>query len=648
MPTNYTLIRPASVPQDISSVQYTKLADGRMLMTYAAEVGGVDRAYFIFLDENLLSQNTIPVYIGDIETGSKVKAVATPDGGFGVVFDELPAVINNTQSVHRYTSSGVLLQDDWVFSNTVEAEIAVDADGNLLASSIFRSGFSDFFYGKFIPVFGSSYTVVEQIEGSSDFTAKVGKPIVLTNGFVYVPTVIVKPGQDRDEIIMVGTGLNSNPPNLSLTTSGNAAFGAVASVEASVLADGNVLVVFIPEAAAMEIHVYDPTLTNLVSSQTVGFAATSPVLRLLEQDDGSFVALNFTGVGMVQVFDISADGQTINNRGNLDSGINTSSAFLEGNGLDVFNMSDGGFGIVASLGTSPASTETITIFDQGTAFTDVEQMSATGRFNGQAGGDFVRGTNGGDTIIGGTGGDALWGEGGEDRLYMDGERGDPAFDFVNDQSFDIAWGGLGDDRIQNDTGNSEMYGGFGKDTMIGGTDGDKAWGGEDQDTFKLGDGDDTAYGDRGGDIMVLGDGDDVAFGGAGNDFIRGNHGDDDLFGQASKDVLKGGLGADSLEGGGGGDTLMGGAHNDTMRGDNGADVFDFKGDGNAAVAGEIETDVIEDFESGTDTIRIRNATGVSSFGDLDISSLGDQTVIEYGDRQIFVNVAVNSGDFVFV
>jgi Ca2+-binding RTX toxin-like protein len=75
-----------------------------------------------------------------------------------------------------------------------------------------------------------------------------------------------------------------------------------------------------------------------------------------------------------------------------------------------------------------------------------------------------------------------------------------------------------------------------------------------------------------------------------------------ITGGAGNDVLNGAAGDDALIGGAGNDTLVGGAGNDVLEGGAGNDVFLFN-----AAPGATNVDVIEDFASGADHLRLDNA-----------------------------------------
>ncbi len=109
---------------------------------------------------------------------------------------------------------------------------------------------------------------------------------------------------------------------------------------------------------------------------------------------------------------------------------------------------------------------------------------------------------------------------------------------------------------------------------------------------------------------------------AGNNTLRGTSGDDIILGLSGNDLLRGVEGDDILNGGDGNDTLIGGAGDDTLRGGRGADRFVY--DANDA---PFDRDIIQDFQRGADRIRLESF-GIASINDLDISTIGGDTVID--------------------
>ncbi|MEO0389989.1 MAG: calcium-binding protein [Pseudomonadota bacterium] len=125
-----------------------------------------------------------------------------------------------------------------------------------------------------------------------------------------------------------------------------------------------------------------------------------------------------------------------------------------------------------------------------------------------------------------------------------------------------------------------------------------------------GSGEDSLTGGSGKDVFNGGTDSDFLFGAGGNDKLNGAEGDDIIRGGGGKDQLIGGAGDDKLNGGGGNDRLDGGVGEDTLNGGNGndrltggADADTFKFNNNSGA------DVITDFVSGTDTLRLGTRVG---------------------------------------
>ncbi|MCV6586747.1 MAG: hypothetical protein OIF47_14540 [Marinibacterium sp.] len=137
------------------------------------------------------------------------------------------------------------------------------------------------------------------------------------------------------------------------------------------------------------------------------------------------------------------------------------------------------------------------------------------------------------------------------------------------------------------------------------------WG---SDRFFGGAGNDTILGNGRRDTIFGGLGDDSLRGGGDNDLLQGNMGNDTILGGGLNDTLGGGRGNDVLDGGARDDllkgrqdqdTLIGGAGNDTLFGGSDGDEFRF------VTTGEAERDLVQDFETGLDTITIYTDEEVS-------------------------------------
>ena len=133
-----------------------------------------------------------------------------------------------------------------------------------------------------------------------------------------------------------------------------------------------------------------------------------------------------------------------------------------------------------------------------------------------------------------------------------------------------------------------------------------------------------ATGGSGDDDIIGNAAKNLLKGGAGRDFLQGGAANDKLFGGSGSDFLDGGADNDKLIGGGGDDRLRGGAGNDKLKGGGGADVFVFdmsEASGNDKIIG---------FRNGSDSIEMNGA----SFGDLDISQAGKNTLVAWDSGEI--------------
>lgn len=194
-------------------------------------------------------------------------------------------------------------------------------------------------------------------------------------------------------------------------------------------------------------------------------------------------------------------------------------------------------------------------------------------------GSAIDGSMAEDVFYGMEGRDDLSGKGGADSLF--GGAGD---DEIN--------GGKGGDMLRGDKGHDEVYGDTGADRIWTGNGNDKAWGGGGRDQVWGGDGADKVWGGSNHDKLYGGDGRDKLWGDKGEDRLYGGDGADTIWGNDGEDVIKGGAGADRI---------IGGADQDRMQGDGGADTFVFKSASDARRGAETR-DVILDFEVNRDTI----------------------------------------------
>lgn len=109
-----------------------------------------------------------------------------------------------------------------------------------------------------------------------------------------------------------------------------------------------------------------------------------------------------------------------------------------------------------------------------------------------------------------------------------------------------------------------------------------------------------------------------------------------------------GSGNDLLEGGEGDDRLEAYTGDDTLEGGQGSDIFVFQ-DSNQG------SDIILDFEAGTDTIQFSGRTGITNYDEVKaaLSQSGDDTIVEIGENSSitlhqFDVDSLSEGDFAFV
>ncbi|MCH2037177.1 MAG: hypothetical protein MK137_01110 [Rickettsiales bacterium] len=161
------------------------------------------------------------------------------------------------------------------------------------------------------------------------------------------------------------------------------------------------------------------------------------------------------------------------------------------------------------------------------------------------------------------------------------------------------------DRIFSGSGNDQLYGNGsddllngnqGQDSVFGGSGNDSVFGGQDNDFVQGNQGFDFVNGNLGNDTVLGGRDNDTIRGGQHEDFVNGNRGDDLVFGDKGHDTVRGGSGNDQIYGGENNDALFGDRGNDTLTGGSGEDGFYF--------LGQSGTDVITDFEQGTDKLYI--------------------------------------------
>lgn len=226
---------------------------------------------------------------------------------------------------------------------------------------------------------------------------------------------------------------------------------------------------------------------------------------------------------------------------------------------------------------------------------------------GEAGNDNLNGGSGSNTIFGGDGNDTIIvGKG----LTLSNETNTLSGNAGND----TITGGSGGDSISGNEGNDVLTGGAGNDSLDGGAGADKLNGGKDDDTYiiadinargkldtvteKANEGIDTVHSSftyilpSNVENLILDVIDISGIGNSGNNIITGNVGDEILDGMAGNDTLEGGAGIDTF-------------------------LFDTKLT-TKKVGGVVtftNVDTINDFESGTDDIRLSKKVFSKAAGD---------------------------------
>lgn len=280
---------------------------------------------------------------------------------------------------------------------------------------------------------------------------------------------------------------------------------------------------------------------------------------------------------------------------------------------------------------------------------------------------YLYGFGGDDIITSGTGDDELSGGRGDDNL--DGGVG---IDYVRDSAnvdftlTDSQLTGNGTDSLVNIerarlfggssknninasafTGSVFLYGYDGNDNLIGGSADDELGGGEGDDKLDGGAGVDYVWESADIDFILT----DSQLTGNGKDSLV-NIERARLFGGESDNIidasaftlgstyLYGNEGKDNLIGGSGDDFLFGGLGDDSLTGGTGADIFTVEPDSGS--------DIINDFEDGTDKLSLSNGI---NFNDLNINNISGNTEITFNSQVLTTlfdidSTSIDVNDFV--
>ncbi|MEM9198156.1 MAG: hypothetical protein AAGD12_09915 [Pseudomonadota bacterium] len=372
------------------------------------------------------------------------------------------------------------------------------------------------------------------------------------------------------------------------------------------------------------------------------------------QDDDTLVAYSLNAGGELVEIGRLVDAGTLE----LDGAFYTS--FINVDGTD-FLLSTG------------INDDGISVFEVGGDDDVVGGTDAADFVFGFGGEDVLAGQDGNDSLFGGDGVDVLTGgrnrdllHGGKDGDFLIGGLGDDTASYRgSSQAVEInlatglATGGdaTGDtlleienltgsdknDILTGDAGKNNLVGEDGNDTIDGQDGNDRLVGGQGNDELTGGEGNDRIKGNDGGDLLIGNAGVDRLIGGAGSDAMFGGSNSDIMFGQSGSDAMRGGGGNDEMYGGGSNDTLTGDAGDDTLTGEAGADVFVINdGDG---------SDIITDFENGTDLIDLSGNSAVA-FGDIGSIQFGDDLLVTIDGAetvvlQNFLKADLNGADFIF-
>lgn len=194
----------------------------------------------------------------------------------------------------------------------------------------------------------------------------------------------------------------------------------------------------------------------------------------------------------------------------------------------------------------------------------------------------------------------------------------PEADIVGDAGNNRLYGTDADDIMDGGAGNDILNGRAGGDIMMGGAGDDRFYvdGPDDEIIEGFGEGYDRVY--AAGDYTLGDNLEAISANGTGGRALTGNELANWVTGGAGNDALMGAGGNDRVQGRDGNDLIQGGTGNDILAGGAGIDIFRFgRGDG---------SDVIQDFEIGTDLIAI---SGGLSMSRLHIYDSANGAVVRY-------------------
>ena len=286
----------------------------------------------------------------------------------------------------------------------------------------------------------------------------------------------------------------------SLSASGAFATGVISSMDATVLDDGRIQMIWTDS-------------TNEVQSAILDFRAAA------NDEAGP------SGLIVGTTFD-----DTIVGTGDADEIIGHDGAdTINGNGGN--DILSGGLGIDTIKGNG--GNDLIRGGDQADV---LEGGGGVDTIYGDADADIIRGGANADTLFGGAGSDTIRGNSGNDII-----RGEDDGDTLSgDGGRDVLYGGDGADTIRGNNGWDRLFGDQGADTLIGGDGDDILLGGSEDDQLR---------GNVGKDILRGEAGEDDLLGGGWEDFLDGGTDDDNLWGGSGRDFFyfSAGYGEDTIK-----------------------------------------------------------------------------------------------------
>jgi Ca2+-binding RTX toxin-like protein len=619
-------------------VKVAGLADGGFVVAHEISVGTVNGIRYSVMNANGTIRKQpegvdfLPLPPGGVLNSELAEVVATPDGGFGIIYS---STIDGEMDLryHKYDANGIRQFGYALVASPTEIESASFAQimpGTDYALIGWKE--NDFTTRE------SFVTVLNLLDGTIESETQAGVrntriDHIAGPEFIHGAAIL---GQSQKFVIGTGLATGSDPSNPV------DARVKVYNFERQTLTNDDSTFVTNPLDSmrnSVQSGAGNDTISTGFGDDNIGSGAGNDVITTLDGKDAIYA-----GAGDDTVF---AGG------GNDILGVDAGADWLDG-GAGVDTLDFGLFhssAVFVQLGGQQQYAQSYTGPDGA-----LEQDTLISIENVIAGSsdDYLYGSSDANDLRGGGGND-----------YIEAGDGD-----------DVVLGGIGRDMI---------LGGYGRDSIEGGNEtgaGDTIYGGAQNDAIFGNDGNDYLYGEHGTDTLFGGNGTDVLFvdaadiaaghvdGGAGVDYIVWHdvttaanidlsaHSADYFYGYNGDDIafslnttvrteLHGGNGNDTLVGSAGvGSILLGEGDNDRlvsetgidhMLGGTGADTFAFFANGGI--------DYIYDFERGTDRIDVTGlvASGIHAITDFVINSnyaASGWYGYSYGTGTIWANTGV--------